>query len=481
MSQAGHLPPLHPLFRYRPIVEDWDAFVDALTRPLPHTVWAHPQRITPQELQHILAEEGIPLTPLPWHPRAFRAPANTRPGRTWAYKVGLFHIQEEVSLLPPYVLAPEPGERVLDMAAAPGNKTAHMALDMENRGTVVANDVDPSRMRALRHVIERLGVANVSTLIYNGSNLPPQVGSFDRVLVDAPCSCEGTSRKNPEVLRTCGLTVSLEHQRLQIAMLRKAILLARPGGRILYATCTYAPEENEVVVDAILREFEGRVRLLPVEIPGLTASPGLTEWAGVTFHPDMPLTLRIWPHQQDTGGFFIALLEKQPQGWRRLPPMPRPIQDVWPQHVVDPRPWLTFLRERYGIPPHRFTNYLFIRRSTKTLYLVPKDHRPPTTPSPDAVGLAFLHVKARPPKLTTAGALMFGRWATRHTIPLTAHQRDAYLARHTVTLAPEQTASCTRGGFVIVTYRGFPLGMGIYRPGPPPRLESAFPKGWMRG
>ena len=480
-SSPRFVGPFHPFLRYRPLIDDWDAFVQALSRPLPTCIWAHSQRISPQDLRRILEEEGFALTPIPWYPGAFRVEQGEGLGRTWAYKVGLFHIQEEVSLLPVAVLAPRPGERVLDMAAAPGNKTVQMALRMNNRGTVVANDMDIGRMRALRHVLERMGAINVSTTIYNGSNLPSAMGAFDRVLVDAPCSCEGTSRKNPEVLGLCGLSVSLEHQRLQIAMLRKAVLLTRPGGRILYSTCTYAPEENEVVVDAVLREFGERVRLLPARVPRFSATPGLRQWAGHEFHPDMPLSLRVWPHHHDTGGFFVALLEKRTEGWKRVPPRPPTLKDLAAYTVVDPRPWLGYLEERFGIPEERFAEFYLIQRSRKTLHLVNKDHRPPLRPSPDAIGMAFLHVTARPPKLTTAAALVFGRWATRHVVPLDPDQRDAYLARQTVTLRREQTERCTRGGFVIVTYRDHPLGMGLYRPGNPPRLESLFPKGWMRG
>ncbi len=470
--------------RYKSIVDDWDAFVESLARPLPPVVWTNTLRVDGATLELWLREEGLEPTPLPWYPGAFRLAPNARPGRTWLYRVGLMHIQEEVSLLPVRLLNPRPGERVLDMAAAPGGKTAQTAVLMANRGTVVANDVTFVRMRALRHVLERLGLVNVSTIIHDGANLPRAIGGFDKVLVDAPCSCEGTVRKNPQVVHLCSLDFSLDHQGLQKALLRKAVLLCKPGGRIVYSTCTFAPEENEVVVDAVIRDFGAhRLRLVPARVPGFRVAPGLDRWGEQTFVAGMAHAARVWPHHNNTGGFFVAVLEKSPEGWGTRPPDSVPVADLWPDRVV-PRPEeLAFLEERFGFSPEVFEGYTWLRLGRKGVHIVNADHHPPSRPQPDAVGLLFVHTKARTPKITTAGALMFGRAATRNVVPLDERQRDAYLSRREVNVSSEQVADCTGPGFVIVTHRGVPLGTGLLRHRPPARyvLESLFPKGWMRG
>ncbi len=472
-----------PLFRYRPIVDDWSSFVDVIARPLPTVIWTNTQRVTPEHLRGILDALGVEATPLSWCPGAFRLPAEVKPGHLWPYKVGLFHVQEEVSLLPPVILAPRPGERVLDMAAAPGGKTAQMALRMENRGTVIANDVGVHRMRALRHVLERLGILNTSTLVHDGSNLPLSVGVFDRVLVDAPCSCEGTARKNPEVLRLCGLDVSLEYQGVQKALLRKAVQLCRPGGRIVYSTCTFAPEENEAVVDAILREFgPSRLRVVPIRLDAFRTSPGLTEWYGQRFHPTLEHTVRIWPHHNDTGGFFIALLEKAPAGWRRVPPEIPLLSESRPEWVVDPTPWLDTLADRFGIPPQAFDEYIFFQTGRKGVRIVCHDHRPPLRPAPDAVGMLFMHTKGRMPKWTTAAVLAFGHLATRNVVEVTTSQVEAYVRREEFSLTREQAQSCSGRGYVILRYQGITIGMGLFRPRQGAgTVASLFPKGWMRG
>ncbi len=474
---------LASLSRYRPIVDDWASFVHVIVRPLPTVIWTNTRRVSPDHLRDLLGELGVEATPVPWYPGAFRLPPEVKPGHLWPYKVGLFHVQEEVSLLPPVLLDPQPGERVLDMAAAPGGKTAQMAMLMENRGTVIANDVGVHRMRALRHVLERLGILNTSTLVHDGSNIPASVGVFDRVLVDAPCSCEGTARKNPEVLRLCGVDVSLEYQGVQKALLRKAVQLCRPGGRIVYSTCTFAPEENEAVVDAILREFgTSRLRVVPVRVGAFRTSPGLTEWSGQRFHASLSHAIRIWPHHNDTGGFFIAVLEKSPEGWTRVPPEAPLLSQVHPDWVVDPGPWLETLDARFGIPREVFDAYLFFRTGSKGVRVVCQDHRPPLRPAPDAIGMLFMHTKGRFPKWTTAAVLAFGHLATRNVVEVTASQVEAYVRREEISLTREQAYACSGGGYVILRYRDVTVGMGLFRPTPGGgTVASLFPKGWMRG
>lgn len=299
-----------PFARYRSLVDDWDAFCDALARPLPTCIWTNTLRTTPRRLLEWLADDGLTPTPIPWYPGAYTLPDDAQPGARLPYAAGLYHIQEEVSLLPVVLLAPRPGERVLDLCAAPGGKTAQIAVALRNHGTVVANDRHAMRLGVVRATAERLGLLNVATTTYDAANYPGAAGVFDRVLADVPCSCEGTSRKHPGVLEQASPEASEAISGVQRAILRKAAQLCRPGGRIVYSTCTYAPEENEAVVDALLRE-DDRLRVVPAAVPGFAADPGLTEWRGARYDASLRHALRYWPHRHDTGGFFAAVLEKR--------------------------------------------------------------------------------------------------------------------------------------------------------------------------
>jgi len=300
-----------PLARYESLVDDPDAFYAACERPLPSVVRVNTIRTTAERARRALDEAGVAYEPVDWHPGLLRLPDGS-PGRTWPYYHGWLHGQEEVSALPALALDPQPGERVFDAAAAPGSKATQLAALMDDRGTLVANDSSLGRLSALRHNAERLGVTNVVVTNQDARNfsfLPlggeEPFGRFDRSLVDAPCSCEGTVRKNPDVRDEW----NEEHVRsvvgIQKGILRRAIQGTRPGGQVVYATCTFAPEENEAVLDYALSEEDCRLveSTLPVE-----TRPGVTEWQGETYDDSVRLAHRVYPHLNDTGGFFCATL-----------------------------------------------------------------------------------------------------------------------------------------------------------------------------
>lgn len=302
----------HRIFeRYRDIVGDWDAFVDALERPLRPVIWTNTLRTTAEKLRDWLGEDGVATEPLAWYPQAFRLGAEVSPGKSLAFVTGHYHVQEEVSLLPVTLLDPQPGERVLDLCAAPGNKTIQAGVRMHSRGTLIAVDKNRQRSGIIRHNLGRLGITCAAIAVTDGSSLPRSWGQFDRVLADVPCTCEGTTRRNPEVMLRWQLS-SEEQARKQLELLTKAVQKCRPGGRIVYSTCTYAPEENEAVVDAILRDDElgGSLEVLPARIEGFRSLDGLTGWRGRHFDRRLSRTMRVFPHLNDTSGFYVAVLER---------------------------------------------------------------------------------------------------------------------------------------------------------------------------
>ncbi len=305
--------PLSVFDRYRELIDDWPAFLDALGRPLPPSIWANTLRVTAEEVAAQLAADGVEAVPLGWRGDAFRLPPAARPAKSLAFATGMLHVQEEVSQVPVTLLGLRPGESFLDLCAAPGGKTLQAAVAMGDRGTILANDRSHERAGVLRRHLERLGVTCAAVTIANAANLPGAMGRFDRVLADVPCSCEGTSRKNPKVLRLLARRPAGLNTGGQTAILRKAVQLCRPGGRIAYSTCTYAPEENERVVARVLAEAEpGSLRLAEASLPDLCSRPGLTGWREETWDPSLARALRVYPHHNDCGGFFVALLEKAP-------------------------------------------------------------------------------------------------------------------------------------------------------------------------
>ncbi|ELY45979.1 RsmB/NOP family class I SAM-dependent RNA methyltransferase [Natronorubrum tibetense] len=299
---------MEPFERYRPIVDDFEAFLAACERPLGNAVRVNTIKASVERTLETLDEDGVTYEQANWNPRVLRLETDS-PGSTWTSFHGFTHGQEEVSAVPPVVLDPQPGERVWDCCAAPGGKATQIAALMDDRGTVVANDNNLGRISALRFNAERLGATSLAVTVDDARNYSLKrfpFDEFDRTLVDAPCSCEGTIRKNPDALDNWSEGHISSIAGIQKGILRRAIQATREGGTVVYSTCTFAPEENEAVVQHALEAESCRVVDFEIE---LEHSPGLTEWEGETFDESLKQAIRIYPHQNDTGGFFVAKLE----------------------------------------------------------------------------------------------------------------------------------------------------------------------------
>ena len=467
-----NLPAIERVHRYRSVVPDWDGFLDAIGRPLPLCLWTNTLRTEPAEVVEQLRIEGIDVRPVRWIPGAFKGPPAETAGQSLPFVAGLYHMQEEVSLLPVRLLDPQPGERVLDLCAAPGNKTAQAAVAMSNTGTVVANDRSALRMRATRGTLDRLGVMNTTITVGDAERFPSGEMSFDRVLVDAPCTCEGTSRKNVSAFVATGPEKSEALHDRQLAMLRRAVEVCRSGGRIVYSTCTYAPEENEQVVHDILQDFGSAVRLCRENVPELVSSSGLTEWNGRSFDRSLERTMRIWPHQNDTGGFFVAVLEKMGGDYVAGS---RSGASETVSSAGAYLEWMELVEERFGVGRKAFSGWRFHQPNRKYLFVTPRDHERISVPEPVSDGLPFIRTSLRYPKLTTAAARIIGPKASKNVVPATVEQTEAFVSREEFVLNNAQAANLTGTGYVLVTHRGMVLGVGIYFENGF-RVTSMFPK-----
>ncbi|MCL2526923.1 MAG: RsmB/NOP family class I SAM-dependent RNA methyltransferase [Defluviitaleaceae bacterium] len=245
---------------------------------------------------------------IPWCTEGRQYPQETRPAKSPLYNAGLYYIQEPSAMCPATVLSPKPGQRVLDLCAAPGGKSAQLAGHMQGQGLLVSNDASPSRSRALVKNLEMAGVTNAIVLTEMPHRLAEKFeGFFDCILVDAPCSGEGMFRRDPEAAKAYTANKPEACGALQQEILHHAARMLKPGGRMVYSTCTFNKIENEGSVSAFLAahpDFE----LLPIDHVGLGLSPGMG---------DLHNTGRIWPHKAPGEGHFIALMAKR--GGEELP------------------------------------------------------------------------------------------------------------------------------------------------------------------
>ena len=233
-------------------------------------------------------------------------------------------------MLPALVLNPKPDETVLDLCAAPGSKTTQMAAMMENLGTIIANEVKMDRMKILASNLERCGVSNAILTKKDGTALcerfkrlnekgrlredslrrvcQSRVLAFDKILVDAPCSGEGTIRSSPKTLLMWNINSIKTLSKLQKKLLESAIEILKPKGEIVYSTCTHSPEENEEVLDYILEKYPN-IKIEKINLP-VKCAPGILGWASRNYNKEVEKSCRIYPHISNTEGFFIAKMKK---------------------------------------------------------------------------------------------------------------------------------------------------------------------------
>lgn len=260
-----------------------------------------------------------PLTAVPWCPQGFTLDRKANAGTHAYHDIALYYLQDASAMAVAALLDPQPGERILDLCASPGGKSTHIASLLARQGVLIANEIDRTRTEVLRRNLERWGATNALVLNERPERLAARwPAAFDRVVVDAPCSGEGMFRKNEEArfhwseahVAGCALR--------QNDIINDAAALVRPGGRLVYATCTFAPEEDEGVIARFLRTRPDFTLVEPTWFPGFAS--GRADWAdwplvtaeGTEEAAVSPLkrTVRLWPHKLQGEGHFVAVLQR---------------------------------------------------------------------------------------------------------------------------------------------------------------------------
>lgn len=288
--------------RYKTIIENWQAFKEEKD--------SHPTNIArrndlkaSENFEEKLRNNFENVEEADWNDKIYRLKNTETPGKTSLHWRGEYYVQEESAALPVKALNPQPGEKVLDMCAAPGGKATQIADRMNNRGLVVANDESAQRMKSLHANVYRTGSACINATNYDGRRIPEDE-KFDRILVDAPCSGEGDkfyrNFKSAPQDEIEGLA------KLQKQLLSKAKDLLKEDGVIVYSTCTINPKENEEVVEHGLEEG---LELEGFE-PGFEHAEGVQSFEGEEYSDEMEDVVRVYPHHIDSGVIFVARFRK---------------------------------------------------------------------------------------------------------------------------------------------------------------------------
>lgn len=265
---------------------------------------------TVEEISNDIRRKGWILEPIPWCQEGFwiSHPERRDVGNLWEHHVGKIYVQEAASMIPPLVLQPQPGDVILDMCASPGSKTTQMGAMMENKGIIVANDYKGQRLQSLGINLQRSGLTNILVSLMHGKRF--YQFQFDKILVDAPCSGTGTIRKSLKTVTIWNAVMITKLARQQQELIENAFKNLKEGGEMVYSTCSVEPEENEGVIDFLLKKYSN-ADVVEVELPGLKTSPPVLQFGKQVFDARISKTIRIWPQDNDTEGFFVAKIYKK--------------------------------------------------------------------------------------------------------------------------------------------------------------------------
>ena len=233
-------------------------------------------------------------------------------GKTKEHLLGYYYVQEISSMLPMMALRPKAGEMILDLCASPGSKTTQAAAMMENSGTIIANELSMGRIGILNSNLERCGVMNTVVTRREGVALCERLLKkskirFDKIIVDAPCSGEGTLRKSPKTFEMWNPNMIKKIAGVQKQLAVAALKILKVGGEMIYSTCTLAPEEDEMIVNHLIENFD--IEIEQIKLP-LKFRCGVCEWEGSSLNENVKKCLRLYPQDNDTDGFFVAKIKK---------------------------------------------------------------------------------------------------------------------------------------------------------------------------
>ena len=283
--------------------------LEANERPLIPSIRVNTLKISVLELKKRLEKKGNELKPIEWIPYGFNiVKESSNLGSSHEFLQGYYYLQNIASMLSAIILDPKPNDIVIDMCAAPGSKSTHLAQLMENKGTLILVEKNLNRIPALEVNLRRMGIINSIVLNMDAINLSNVNVKGDKILLDAPCTGEGLIRQDPSRKKSKSMKDIEKMSSIQKKLLTTGLNALNSGGMLLYCTCSIAPEENEIVVDEVLNKSN---KFKIIEISKNYGVKGLTNVFGVNLLEDLMFSQRLYPHLHDTIGFYFCLIKKE--------------------------------------------------------------------------------------------------------------------------------------------------------------------------
>lgn len=445
--------------------EEFAAYEASLAENVKSAVRINTLKLSPEEFKEI---SSFTLEPVPWIKNGFYYDESDVPSKHPYYYAGLYYLQEPSAMTPANLLPIEPGDKVLDLCAAPGGKSTELAAKLNGTGLLITNDISNSRAKALLKNIELFGAANAIVMSEPSDRLAERFPQFfDKILVDAPCSGEGMFRKQPAIMKNWEQYGTEYYNNLQKEILEKAYKMLRPGGMLLYSTCTFSPMEDEDTVKHFLDRFpdielidaipEGR----KAEYETIGFAAGRKDWMAEPVE-GIEKTVRLFPHKLKGEGHFLALLKKK---------------DADAVEAVSP---FTNFEKLTALPKELtgFLQHVSLPIDTDRIYKNEDRYYAVPDGAPSLNGLRVLrtglflgemHKERFEPSQALAMALSADTYDNCVCLPVTDRRVVSYLKCESIDI-PEG-----KDGYVLVCVDRFPLGFGKLKKG---QFKNRYLPGW---
>lgn len=432
--------------------DDYEAYEASFKQPTHVGLRVNTLKLLPSDFH----KERFSCEPIPWCNEGFYYDQSVQPAKDPMYNAGLYYIQEPSAMTPASFLDIDPGDKVLDLCAAPGGKSTHLGAKLEGRGILVSNDISVSRTKALLKNIETLGITNAIVTAEKPEKLAITFeGFFDKVLVDAPCSGEGMFRKDHGLIKSWERNGVQVYHDIQRKILPDAIAMLKPGGLLMYSTCTFDPIENECIIEELITNYNMEMVELPL-FPGFDM--GHPEWA--QGHEGLAFARRLWPHRIKGEGHFLALMRKKGNA-------PKVARTSKQKAVTDKEleTFNAFCKENLLSKPEGIFS-----RFHDGLYVLPVE-------MPDLKGIRLVRqgwylgeLKKNRFEPSQAFAMGLKKNQVKHTMDMT--HDDIRVMKY---LKGETINSEGNDGWVLVCMDGFPLGWGKRQRG---KIKNKLAKTW---